>query len=481
MKKIFYLLAVVASLTIHQAAAQCTITDLKLKLNGINTITCEATFDLSWTQEINSGNKFAYVHIWEQPAYHTPAANWAGMYANSTHYPMAADLVNTLSTFVVDDNHADNPLIGTVYHPDPTYILPQATGLYIVKVHLDNTLVERLAVQNIKITLPSCKTPQTLYVDVWASQSSNGKIVSCAAPGAYAVINQLKITGLINCSNPPGFQLIMQNNGPAIDNLTWKVYLDYAPYAVLNSTDSMVFASSAISLPANSTTYFPSSGYEPYPAGMYSSTQPLITAFTVSGWPINMMYTMQNGCGPLPVRFTSFTAVRAKDYTLLNWQTATEQHNRGFEIQRKLPGEDFVSIAFIPSGTLDGNSDQLLNYQYSDKEKLSGTELVYYRIRQTDLNGDAHFSETRKVENNKVFTGWLIYPNPATEAVQVMIPPGTGQVDMILNDITGRVIRRWNNVAVKQLEINNLQTGMYVLNVLIKSTGRMVVNKIFVQ
>ncbi len=482
MKKLFYLLTLVASLAInHRAAAQCNITDLQLKLNGINTITCEATFDLSWTQEINSGNKFAYVHIWAQPAYHTPAANWAGMYSNSNHYPLAADLVNTLSTFVVDDNHADNPLIGTVYHPDPNYVLPQPTGLYIVKVHLNNTLVERMTVQNIKITLPSCKTPQTLYVDIWASQAANGKIVSCVVPGAYAIINQLKITGLLNCTNPPGFQLIMQNNGPAIDNLTWKVYLDYAPYAVLNSTDTMVFASSPVSLPANATTYFPASGYQPYPAGMYSSTQPLITAFTVPGWPITMMYTMQNGCGPLPVRFTFFTAVQANHYTLLNWQTSTEQHNRGFEIQRKLQGEDFVSIAFVPSKALDGNSDLLLNYQYSYKENFSGTGLVYYRIRQTDLNGAAHFSETRKVENNTANNGWLIYPNPAKAAIHVMIPAGTGQVDMILNDITGREIKIWNNVAVKQLEINNLQTGMYVLNVLVKATGSRLVNKIVVQ
>jgi hypothetical protein len=359
--------------------------------------------------------------------------------------------------------------------------LPQPTGLYPVKVHLNNTLVERMTVQNIKITLPSCDTAQTLYVDIWASQASNGKIVSCAATGAHLTINQLKVIGAINCTDPPGFRLMIQNNGPALDNIVYKVYLDYAPYAILNSTDTMVFASNPVNLPANATAYFPATGYQPYIAGIYSSTQPLITAVTVPEWSITLMSVMQNGCGPLPVRFTSFTAVQATNYTLLNWQTATERHNRGFEIQRKLPGAGFETIAFVPSMASDGNSDQLLNYHYTDRDNLPNASQVFYRIKQTDLNGNDRFSEIRSVKNNAANTILLIYPNPAKGTIHVSIPAGTGPVDMMLNDMAGREIKRWNTVAVNQLEINNLTTGIYMLNVFVKTTGEGLVNKIVIQ
>ncbi|MBP6287293.1 MAG: hypothetical protein KA409_10280, partial [Ferruginibacter sp.] len=151
MKKILLFLAMAFLTVVDQnTSAQCIISDLKVRLVEVNTSTCEVTLDLSWTQEVNGGNKFAYVHMWAEPVYHTPAANWINMYSNAAAYPKKADLVNTLSSFVIMDNHADSPYMGTTYYPDPFYELPQQPGISVVKVHLDNELIfERMTLQNV--------------------------------------------------------------------------------------------------------------------------------------------------------------------------------------------------------------------------------------------------------------------------------------------------------------------------------------------
>ena len=481
MKKLLPLIVFFATLFMYNfVAAQCTVSDLKVRFTNINTNTCEVTFDLSWTQEVNAGNKFAYIHMWTASGYHTPAANWNHMYNNPTAYPVSADLVNTLSTIVINDNASNLPSIGTVYHPDPAYILPQLTGLSIVKVHLNNTAIERMTVQNIKLTLPSCVGAQTIKFDVWASQAANGKNVHCATEGAQVVINEIRPFGLIYCTNPTQFQVFIQNSGPALNNVTYKVFLDYAPQAIINPTDTLVFTSGNITLPANGTYTSAITGYLPYSGINPSASRPLIMEVSIPCRPNTIVATIENSCGPLPVSFTSFTAKQLTDKVLLNWQTANEQNNRGFEIQRKRTGGSFETIAFVPTQAKAGNSNVLLNYQFYDMDNVKGTGL-YYRIKQLDMDGYSNFSEIRYIKKEGSALELMIYPNPSKGMVNIILPVTTSTVDMLLKDMAGKVIKRWNGINSDHLVLTDLKAGIYVLNVFVRETGEMKLNKIIVQ
>ena len=478
MKKLITLIAMLITLGINNSVSQCTISDLKVRLVQINSTNCEAVFDLSWTQEINSGNKFSYLHLWSQSGFHTPAANWTNMYSNPAAYPKSADLINALATIVIDDNSLDTPRIGTVYHPDPYYSLPQLSGLSIVKVHLAPT-TERMTVQNIKITLPSCEGAQTLLFDVWASQAANGKNVHCATQGSSLVINEVRPLGSISCSIPRQFQVFIKNNGPVLDNVTYDVHLDYPPLGVINSTDTVVFTSSSITLPANGTYNSGLTDYFPYSNQDPSSGKSLIIEVTVPLRSNTTTARIENGCGTLPVKFASFTVQQIKDKIQLKWQTASEQNNKGFEIQRKIQGSDFKNIAFIASKAVKGNSDELLEYRYDDDDNLAGAGQLYYRIKQVNLDGMSIYSETRTVKNNTAKIDVLIYPNPSNGFAKVIIPDGTGPVDIILNDASGKEIRRWNSVN-NQLLLDHLHTGLYLLRVYVKETGVIQINKLIV-
>jgi hypothetical protein len=471
MKKLLLFLTLVISATVdNNSAAQCVISDSKVRSIQVDPSNCEFTFDLSWTQEVNNGNKFAYIHIWTQPAYHTPAVNWADMYRNPVAYPKNADLVNTLATFVIDENSSANPLIGTVYHPDETYVLPQQTDLSVVKVHLNNTLIERMTLQNIKLKLPSCTGAQTILYDIWTSQAANGRNVSCAVQGANLVINEIKPIGIISCVMPRKFQVFIQNAGPAVDSVKYDVHLDYAPFGIINLTDTVVFQSEYIVLPANGSYLSPVTEYFPYSNRLPSANMPLIIEVTVPLRPNTTTARMENGCGPLSVKFNFFTVQRKKDNIVLNWQTVTEQNNRGFEIERRLFGNEYKTIAFVPSKARNGNSNILINYSYVEIENLMGAGEVYYRIKQIDLDGNCSYSEIKVLKNNPEKIDILVYPNPSTGMAKVVFPKGIGPVEMILVDGAGKEIKRWYGVF-EILQLDNLNAGYYMLRIFIKETG----------
>jgi len=480
MKKILLLLIWVASLGVYErVSAQCVISDLKVFPHSIDYSTGEVVFDLSWTQDINNGSKFSYIHIWTQADYHTPTVNWVNMYHNPTAYPKAADLVNALATIVIENNSADIPVIGTVYHPDPSYALPQQSGLSVVKIHLNNTLIERMTVKNIKVFLPlpiTVGAEQMLMFDVWASQAANGKNVHCVSQGNGLVINEITVHGNILCNVPRQFSLIIINNDPYALTVTYKVFLDYANPEILDPTDTLVFSSSSITIPPNSTY---TSGPQDYPTSIYSAERPLIAEITSSGSPNTILVALQNSCGPLAVKFSSFKAIQLKDRITLSWQTASEQNNSGFEIQRKLSGADYRAIGFVPSKTTTGNSNLLLDYNYDDMDNLSRTGQLFYRIRQVDLDGKSSFSEVRLLNNHSEKIEILIYPNPSRGSARVILPTGIGAVDITLNNSEGKAIRKWDRV-VDQLQLNQLTPDIYLLRIIVKETGAVQAYKIIV-
>jgi len=89
----------------------------------------------------------------------------------------------------------------------------------------------------------------------------------------------------------------------------------------------------------------------------------------------------------IPVELTSFTANVSDRNIVLNWSTATEINNRGFEVQRSYNKSNFENVAFITGA---GTSAEKHNYSYSDQPDFNGT--VYYRLKQVDYDGSYEYS-----------------------------------------------------------------------------------------
>lgn len=120
--------------------------------------------------------------------------------------------------------------------------------------------------------------------------------------------------------------------------------------------------------------------------------------------------------GPtLPVELTSFTAASEQGRINLNWSTATETNNKGFEIERKIVTRDnsgtWQMIGFREG---KGTRSEITNYSFIDELKGVNAESVVYRLKQVDYNAQFHYSAEVTVKNIAPanFSLSQNYPNP---------------------------------------------------------------------
>ena len=109
----------------------------------------------------------------------------------------------------------------------------------------------------------------------------------------------------------------------------------------------------------------------------------------------------------LPVELTSFTAVANLNSVVLNWNTASEINNRGFEIQRNA-GSGFVTVGFVPG---HGTTTQIHLYSFTDLTLIPGH--YTYRLKQMDFQGASSFSYEASVDIFPIsYSLEQNYPNP---------------------------------------------------------------------
>ena len=113
--------------------------------------------------------------------------------------------------------------------------------------------------------------------------------------------------------------------------------------------------------------------------------------------------------GVTPVELTSFTASVIDNNIFLQWQTASEKNNKGFDVQRKSTGSEWESITFL-SGAGTSISSHL--YSYNDNN-LKGDSYTY-RLKQIDYDGT--FTYLKEINTEILQPDKYIltqnYPNP---------------------------------------------------------------------
>lgn len=121
----------------------------------------------------------------------------------------------------------------------------------------------------------------------------------------------------------------------------------------------------------------------------------------------------------LPVEMVAFSANfdPANNAVLLQWQTATETNNFGFDIERSMPGVEnaWQKIGFAPG---HGTSIQPHFYRFSDNlanEINTERQDLTYRLRQIDTDGTFEYSQELTVSLSgrpSVFALHPNFPNP---------------------------------------------------------------------
>jgi len=130
---------------------------------------------------------------------------------------------------------------------------------------------------------------------------------------------------------------------------------------------------------------------------------------------------------PLPVELTSFTAAVLEAKVILNWQTAMEVNNYGFEIERNTRlsplsrGVVNVNAVWEKIGFVNGNgnSNSPKSYSFVDEKIYAGE--YSYRLKQIDNDGQFEYSKTVDVSLIKpdAFLLEQNYPNPFNPATKI--------------------------------------------------------------
>ncbi|MDP2362707.1 MAG: YCF48-related protein, partial [Ignavibacteria bacterium] len=135
-----------------------------------------------------------------------------------------------------------------------------------------------------------------------------------------------------------------------------------------------------------------------------------------------------------PVELTTFTATLNRTKVNINWQTATELNNQGFEIQRKFENSDWFTIGFR---TGKGTTTEPTSYFYEDDIWEINSDKLYYRLKQIDFNGTFSFSNEVEVITQPLdFALYQNYPNPFNPITTIKYQvPKTSNVKLEIFDV----------------------------------------------
>lgn len=171
---------------------------------------------------------------------------------------------------------------------------------------------------------------------------------------------------------------------------------------------------------------------------------------------------------PLPVELVSFTDSVTVDGLLLQWETATEINNFGFDIEktRLRPDEpDSAAVKWTKLGFVEGNgtTNSPKQYQFLDGDPFADTQpgdTLMYRLKQIDNDGTiAYYNNIIKIDVSLLTSVWdelaipkefalmQNYPNPFNPSTTIKydLPKEQNVVLEIYNILGARVTTLVNN------------------------------------
>lgn len=165
-----------------------------------------------------------------------------------------------------------------------------------------------------------------------------------------------------------------------------------------------------------------------------------------------LVYIIPDDYVPLPIELVSFVVTQNGVGIEVTWVTATEENNDFFTIERTENGVDFEMVNYEQGA---GNSSVSLHYSFVDYPPYVGT--YYYRLKQTDYNGDFSYSDIVSINYNGAdeLSGMKIYY--ADNEVKVILAKVFGSVKLSLYDIQGThlLTTNYNDVSDFSLPVDS--------------------------
>lgn len=218
--------------------------------------------------------------------------------------------------------------------------------------------------------------------------------------------------------------------------------------------------------------------WNPMTMGTVNTTSNTVVVSNINNY--NPFWTLVGSNNPLPVELLVFDAQLNKQKDVdLNWITAAEVENDFFTVERSRDGVNFEELGYVDgAGSTSNNS----YYHFVDENPYNG--INYYRLKQTDFDGDFSYSGIKAVKlEMEVEASMLVYPNPATDRFFVNLNGEADGSDMFITDLNGKVIRTIpvdpmdeKGSAIVEVQRDNLAPGIYMITVPGRKSVKLVIN-----
>lgn len=168
----------------------------------------------------------------------------------------------------------------------------------------------------------------------------------------------------------------------------------------------------------------------------------------------------------IPVELSSFSAELSGSDVILNWTTATELNNQGFEIEHSSDNQNFSKIGFVPGF---GTTTEMKSYSFRVSDISAGVQ--YYRLKQIDFDG------TTTIYNSVEVTGPVLntfvlnqnHPNPFNPSTTISFSlPVESNVSIKLFNMLGQEVAKITDGSFQSgshnIDFNaqNLTSGAYI-------------------
>jgi hypothetical protein len=166
----------------------------------------------------------------------------------------------------------------------------------------------------------------------------------------------------------------------------------------------------------------------------------------------------------LPVELTYFRGENQGKSNLLYWETASEQNNAYFILERSSDAQQFTALGQIEG---NGNSNQNQFYSFTDINPTTG--INYYRLKQVDSDGSFSYSQVIALEVKASDSQVNIYPNPSSDIISIEFVNDTNsEIHIKIYDVLGHLVRNVNLGSTKghqvyNLSLSNLPEGAYLI------------------
>lgn len=508
----------------NQVLAQCDVSNVVISevrpvQNGTGV---DYTIDISFTAEENNGAKFTWLHLWLEKdykfslwhngfnaTYPCPRSNNSSRSAPTTTAAGFDMLDQSFLTFGFELGSvgitAGKAGIMTSYIYDAT-IIPGYANAVIYKQSLGGKFY-RITIQNVSFHKANCTVTDYLEVRAfnWATNANTagGTPVQCySCENSPFVIGDPRISGNVNCVYPRTYNLFIDSrylnaSTPGVD----VIYGSYTLYADVNRSGKIELAGASPDILVKAETTFTTdpapvggvpagfqsrfmqlNGIFDYEFGMGDTNSnkniiALVNIETPGYTGADVAGLLANNCTVLPVTLSGFSVSQFLNSVQLNWKTEQEFDLSGFEIQRNLNHAGYKSIGFVAAMAKDGNG---AIYNYTDKDIAKGV-VIFYRLRIIDQNGEYSYSDIRVIRNNAVKMNVSIYPNPSNGRFSIAVPADAGLYDVMLTDVTGRVLLLKNSQRNQSIQIQRFYPGCYLLKIWFRETGETITEKVVVQ